>query len=76
VCINVQNPDAPQIVATVATPTMAQKVSVSGDCACVAIGIGGIAVVNITNPRQPFVTGVLPVPENSRRLQMPGNGYA
>lgn len=57
--IGIAQPRWAQPVGTVATPASATTVTAAGDVAVVAMGLAGLAVVDVTAPEQPQLVGQL-----------------
>ncbi|MDM8521764.1 hypothetical protein QUF80_00170, partial [Desulfococcaceae bacterium HSG8] len=55
--IDIGDPEAPVIIASVATPGYANDVSVSDGKAYVAVGSGGLQVIDIRDPENPVIIG-------------------
>ncbi|MCR4425468.1 MAG: hypothetical protein NUW23_04665 [Firmicutes bacterium] len=60
--VDVSDPAAPSLVATVGTNGMAKRVWLNGPFAYVACGVQGLSVVDVSNPLDPILVGEVSVP--------------
>ena len=69
---DVSDPEAPEKIASVATPGQAARVSLNGNEVFVADAEAGVSVVDVADPGGPVLVGTFPTPAPARDISADG----